>query len=143
LNISETKKLLNDDVYLYSCAEKDAKELNRSVDDYLKEIAVFSWKSIHSVELYDREVIMAVLRGHISKPGTAMCVLGNRDSGKSFALHSLQWEFPSSILIIDGRITGTDLFGGIVMALENIVQQEESHRSTLFVTVSKSETIPL
>jgi hypothetical protein len=124
LNISETKELLNDDEYLYSCAEKDAKELNRSVDDYLKEIVDFSWKSIHSVELYGREVIMALLREYVSKPGTAMCVLGDKDSGKSFALHSLQSEFPSSVLLVDGRVTGTDILGGITMGLEKIVQRK-------------------
>jgi hypothetical protein len=91
------------------------------VEDYLNDIKVTSWKSIHSVELYAREEVMKELKAIMLLKGSLVCILGGTNSGKSFAFHYLKNEFPTSVLLVDSQVTGPDILIGIDSAFRNIV----------------------
>ena len=79
--------MMKDKKYIYNAALKDCEVSQRSVNEYLLSCSSKAVDFIMSNDVWDREELTAVLSPVYERAGYFVCLLGGKNTGKSFLLN--------------------------------------------------------
>eukprot|EP01035_Chromulina_nebulosa_P017047 gene17047-22556_t len=117
--LENAQRLASNDKFLYEAALNDSIASNTDIDSYLNDVYQASNNFIRSDKLWDRERLISIFKDYItSPPGSFVCVLGGKNTGKSFLLREIERMFPDKVYIVNMRLHDT-IVGGLLSTLKN------------------------
>ena len=127
LNLATTNKLLKDEIYIYNMLNDDAVENLSTVEETLQQIVQKANCFMRSNKLWNRDKFQHVLKDIINGEGIFACVLGGKNTGKSFVIEEME-RLEEKVFLVDLR-RNSDILSSLV---ENLKERQLRFKLTDF-----------
>ena len=126
LNLAKTYKLLKDEMYVYNMLNEDAIENMSTVEETLQQIVKKAKIFMRSNKLWNRDKFQHVLKDIINGEGIFACVLGGKNTGKSFVMEEME-RLEKNVFLVDLR-RNSDI---LISLVENLVLRFDDVKNVL------------
>jgi len=127
LNLAKTENLLKDEIYIYNMLNEDAVENMSTVKETLQQIVQKARCFMRSNKLWNRDKFQHVLKDIINEEGIFACVLGGKNTGKSFVMEEME-RLENKVFLVDLR-RNSDILSSLV---ENLKERQLRFKLTDF-----------
>ena len=115
LNLNESNNLLKDEMFIYNVLNEDVVENMSTADETLEQIVQRAKYFMRSNKLWNRDKFQSALKDIINEEGMFACVLGGKNTGKSFVMEEME-RLEKKVFLVDLR-RNSDILGSLVEKL--------------------------
>ena len=119
LNLAKTENLLKDERCIYNMLNEDAVENMSTVEETLQQIVQKAKCFMRSNKLWNRDKFQRVLKDIVNEEGIFACVLGGKNTGKSFVMEEME-RLEKKVFLVDLR-RNSDILSSLV---ENLKERQ-------------------
>ena len=127
LNLAKTENLLKDEICIYNMLNEDAVENMSTVKETLQQIVQKARCFMRSDKLWNRDKFQRVLKDIINEEGIFACVLGGKNTGKSFVMEEME-RLEKKVFLVDLR-RNSDILSSLV---DNLKERQLRFKLTDF-----------
>ena len=102
LNLNESENLLKDEMCIYNVLIEDVDENATTVDETLERIVQKAKSFMQSNKLWNRDKFQCTLKDIFNQKGVFACVLGGKNTGKSFVMQEME-RLEQNVFVVNLR----------------------------------------
>ena len=102
LNLNESENLLKDEMCIYNLLIEDVDENVTTVDETLERIVQKAKSFMQSNKLWNRDKFQCTLKDIFNQKGVFACVLGGKNTGKSFVMQEME-RLEQNVFVVNLR----------------------------------------